>query len=68
MTNESWLLWGLLYGSIGIGFLIYGRKQKSIVHFICGLALIGVPYLVSSTTSLIVAGALLILAPFFIRL
>lgn len=66
--SETWLLWGLLYGSIGIGFLVYGRKQKSLVHFICGLALIGVPYLVASTTSLIIVGAGLTLAPFFIRI
>jgi hypothetical protein len=27
--NESWLLWGLLFGSIGLGFFMYGRKQSS---------------------------------------
>ena len=39
--EASWLLWGLLFGSIGLGYAIYGRKQQHLVAFLCGLGLIG---------------------------
>ena len=32
--SGTWLLWGLLFGSIGLGYVIYGRKQKNIVAFL----------------------------------
>ena len=38
MTTSS-LLWGVLFGSIGLGFLIYGRRQRAVVPLLCGLAL-----------------------------
>jgi len=27
--TESILLWGLLFGSIGIGFALYGKQQRA---------------------------------------
>ena len=66
--DEAWLLWGLLFGSVGLGFLVYGRKQKAIVPFVCGLALMAFPYFVSTTTQMIVIGLLLIIACFVIKI
>jgi hypothetical protein len=66
--NESWLLWGLLFGSIGLGFFVYGRKQRAVVPLVCGLALMIFPYFVSSTVLLVVVGVALIAAPYFVRL
>lgn len=66
--NESLLLWGLLYGSIGLGFFIYGRKQKAVVPLICGLALMIFPYFVSNTILLVAIGAVLIAVPYFVRI
>jgi predicted membrane protein len=65
--NESWLLWGLLFGSIGLGFFMYGRKQKAVVPLICGLALMIFPYFVSSTILLVAIGVTLIVVPYFVR-
>jgi hypothetical protein len=62
------LLWGLLFGSIGLGFFIYGRKQRAVVPLICGLALMVFPYLVSNTILLVGIGAVLIAIPYFLRL
>jgi predicted membrane protein len=64
----SSLLWGLLFGSIGIGFLIYGRKQRAVVPLVCGLALMIFPYFVSSTILLIAVGIVLVAIPYFVRL
>jgi len=62
------LLWGLLFGSIGLGFLIYGRKQKAVVPLVCGLALMIFPYFVSNPILLIAIGIGLIAIPYFLRL
>jgi predicted membrane protein len=65
--NTSSLLWGLLFGSIGLGFLIYGRKQRAVVPLICGLTLMVFPYFVSNTILLVVIGVVLIAIPYFFR-
>jgi hypothetical protein len=62
------LLWGLFFGSIGLGFFIYGRKQRAVVPMICGLALMVFPYFVSNTILLVGIGAVLIAIPYFLRL
>lgn len=66
-VNEAWLLWGLLFGSIGIGYFIYGKRQRAVVPLVCGLALMIFPYLVSSTLPLVAIGAVLIAVPYFVR-
>jgi hypothetical protein len=63
----SSLLWGLLFGSIGLGFLIYGRKQRAVVPLICGLALMIFPYFISNTILLIAIGGVLMAIPYFLR-
>jgi hypothetical protein len=65
--NESWLLWGLLFGSIGLGFFVYGKKQKAVVPMICGLALMIFPYFISNTIVLVAIGTMLIAVPYFVR-
>ncbi len=65
--NESWLLWGLLFGSIGLGFFVYGKKQKAVVPMVCGLALMIFPYFISNTIVLVASGAMLIAVPYFVR-
>lgn len=66
--NESWLWWGLLFGSIGLGFFIYGKRQRLVVPLLCGLALMIFPYFVSSTILLVLVGAALVALPYFFRI
>ena len=66
--DTSPLLWGLVFGSIGFGFLVYGRKQRAVVPLICGLGLIVFPYFVSNVLLLITIGIVLIAIPYFFRL
>ncbi len=61
------MLWGLLYGSIGLGFFIYGRNQKAAVPLVCGIALMVFPYFVSNVVLLVLIGAALIAIPYFLR-
>ena len=65
--NASTLWWGLLFGSIGLGFFIYGRKQRAIVPLLSGLGLMVFPYFVSGTAWLLVSGAALVAIPYFVR-
>jgi predicted membrane protein len=66
--NESWLLWGLLFGSVGLGFFMYGRRQKAVVPLVCGLVLMIFPYFVSNTILLVAIGVALIATPYFVRI
>ncbi len=66
--NEAWLIWGLVFGSFGLGFFVYGRKQKAVVPLVCGLALMIFPYFVANTILLVAIGVALIAAPYFVRL
>ena len=66
--STSSLLWGVLFGSIGLGFVMYGRKQRAVVPLLCGLALMAFPYFVSNTMLLVVIGVALMAIPYFLRL
>jgi hypothetical protein len=66
--NTSSLLWGVLFGSIGLGFFVYGRRQKVVVPLACGVALMIFPYFVSNTVLLVAIGVVLIAIPYFIRM
>lgn len=64
----AWLLWGLLFGSIGLGYFIYGKKQRAVVPLICGLVLMAYPYFVTNLVLLVGIGAVLCAIPYFLRL
>lgn len=44
--EPGYLFAALLWGSIGLGFFIYGKKRKSPVHLIGGILLMGITYIV----------------------
>lgn len=66
--NTSLLLWSLLFSSIGLGFFVYGRKQKAVVPLLSGLGLMIYPYFVSNTLLLVVIGCALSVLPYFVRM
>jgi hypothetical protein len=68
MPSPSMLMWGVIFGSIGIGFLVYGKKQKAVIPLICGIGLIVFPYFISNIYILVLSGIVLIATPFFIKI
>lgn len=62
------MLLALLFGSIGLGYFIYGRKQSQVVVKYCGILLMFYPYFVSNTYLLIATGVVLMFLPKFIRI
>jgi hypothetical protein len=65
--SSSSLLWSLVFGSIGMGFFVYGKKQGSPAPLICGLLLMVFPYFVSNDVVMVLMGLGLIAAPYFFR-
>jgi hypothetical protein len=61
------LFFGILFGAIGSGYLLYAKRQYDGLFAIIGFALLIFPYFVSSATATFVIGALLCVAPFAIR-
>jgi hypothetical protein len=68
MGSESELLWGVLFGSVGLGFFLYGKKQAMVVPLVCGLALMVYPYLMPNAFVLVLIGLVLVAIPYFFRL
>ena len=68
MDSTAMLLWGLLFGSIGFGFFLYGKKQKAVVPLITGIALCVVPYFIANVYALVIVGVILIAIPFLVRI
>ncbi|WP_353572941.1 hypothetical protein [Candidatus Albibeggiatoa sp. nov. BB20] len=68
MDSLSVMAWSVLFNGIGIGYFIYGKKQKAIVPLCTGLALFVFPYFVSSVAMLLVVGIVLVSIPYFIKI
>lgn len=66
--NVSILWWGMLFGSIGLGFFMYGKKQQTIVPLFCGVALMVFPYFVTGTAWLVIIGVALMAVPYFVKI
>ena len=65
--NEKYLFASLIWGSVGGGYLLYARKQREIVPFIGGVAMIGVSISVTSWFWMSVLCALLIAGMYHLR-
>ena len=65
MTTAGILI-GILTGAVGVGYFIYGKRQTKFVPLVSGMLLCVYPYFLSSVTWMVVIGAMLIAAPFFI--
>ncbi len=68
MESTAQLLWGLLFGSIGIGFFLYGKKQRAVVPLTVGIVLCVYPYFIANTYLLVLIGLALVALPYFVRL
>ena len=65
--NTSTLIWGVIFGSIGLGFFVYGKKQKAIIPFISGIGLMLFPYFISNVFFLVIAGIIFMALPFVVK-
>lgn len=68
MENTSLIISAMVFGSIGLGFFIYGKKQKSLVSLSVGIALMVFPYFITDVVVLIIAGVILMALPLFVKI
>ena len=48
MFDTNYLFASLFWGSVGLGYFIYGRKQTCLSALVGGIFMIGVSYLIRS--------------------
>ncbi len=65
--NTTTLFLGLIFGSIGMGYLIYGRKQQHGIALISGVGLCALPYLVSDILFITLMGVGIMALPFLYK-
>jgi len=68
MNNSATLIWGVIFGSIGLGFFVYGKKQKSVVPLFSGVGLMVVPYFISNMYILVLSGIVLVMLPYLVKI
>lgn len=65
--NATQLFLGVIFSSIGLGYFLYGKKQKMTVPLVCGLVLMLFTYLIESTALISIMGIILSVIPYFLR-
>jgi len=64
-VTALWL--GFLFGSIGFGFFLYGKKQRKIVPLLVGIGLCIFPYFITNWILILLVGGVLMVIPMFIK-
>lgn len=67
MSSTAFLLWTVLFSSLGMGYFVYGKKQGKASALLGGAALMVYPYLVSNVLLLVLLGAAFAAVPFFLE-
>jgi len=65
--SEASLIWGVVFGAVGLAYFVYGKKQQMFVPLLCGIGLMVFPYFVSNTVVLLIVGSLLSAIPYLFR-
>ena len=60
MFNANFLFASLIWGSVGFGYFIYGKKQGSWVPMVGGVLMMAASYLVSSALLMSLVSVVLI--------
>jgi hypothetical protein len=68
MGSTSILIWGVIFGSIGLGFFVYGKKQKAVIPLFCGIGLMVFPYFISNIYILVLSSVVLVTLPFVVKI
>ncbi len=68
MDLTTWLIVGVVTGSVGMGYFVYGKKQQQLVPMLAGAGLCIYPYFTSDLWVTILVGIALMGAPFLIRI
>jgi len=67
MDLTTWLVIGVVTGSVGMGYFVYGKKQQLLVPMLAGIALCVYPYFTANLWVTILVGLALMALPFVLR-
>jgi len=65
--DAGYLFAALVWGSVGFGFFMYGKKQKSPVPLVCGIFLMGASYFARTPLSLSLVGIAVIAVIYMLK-
>ena len=60
MDISGTLFASLIWGSIGMGFAIYGKKRRTTAPLVGGILLMGISYLIGSALVMSIVGVVLV--------
>ena len=66
LLSPSFLFASLIWGSIGFGYFIYGKKQQSLPAMVGGILMMAVSYFVSSALGMSLISVLVIVAVYLL--
>jgi hypothetical protein len=67
MGSPGQLFWSIMFGAVGSGYFIYGKKQQAFVPLCAGMALCVFPYFISNIYLMLFVGFVLMLIPYFFK-
>ena len=67
MGSVASIVWGTLFGAIGVGYFLYGKRQSMIMPLVCGIALMVYPWFVPGAFWIVMIGIVLAALPLFLR-
>ena len=66
LFSPSFLFASLIWGSVGFGYFIYGKKQQSLPAMVGGILMMAVSYFVSSALGMSLISVLVIVAVYML--
>lgn len=66
IVNPNTLIAPLIWGSVGTGFLIYGKKQQSMIPLFGGIIMVALSYFVASALYMSIACLVLMAVMYFL--
>jgi hypothetical protein len=67
ISSQNTLIASLIWGSVGLGFSIYGKKQGAIGALFGGILVMGFSYFIASALYMSLASLAAIAAIFFLK-
>ena len=65
--DSNVLLASFVFGMVGMGMVMFGKKSGRVVPMAAGVGLMAVPYVISNLIVLIAVGAVLSATPWIVR-
>jgi len=67
MGDAGGFLLSMIFGVIGMGYMMYGKRTTRIVPLAAGMMLCVFPYFITNFYAMVVVGVALSVGPFFYR-